>query len=207
MIINQRITLLTAFSLSLLLILVYTTLTSSASCASGLEPLDPADKSPEKAVRSSLLATVIPVAAGGAMLWAGLKSEGNYEILTGVGAVTGVLGVAVGPSVGHAYAERPGRGAAGVGLRLVTSLAGSLLTLVSVRNVEVYDAPDRTDATGLTLGVILFGVTAISAVHDIISAGDSAKEYNSKRSATTIQMAPTYFTNSAAPGLALTIDF
>jgi hypothetical protein len=208
MLIKQCIAPQTAARLSLLLFSVLITLVAGSIQAGSLEPLNPLDKSPERAVRASLLSTVIPIVAGGGLLWAGLKSEGNYEILTGVGAVTGFLGITVGPSVGHSYAESPGKGAKGIGIRMATSLVGGFLTFISVNEFEVTDAPakDRNNAA-VTMGVLLFGVTAISAIHDIVSAGKSAERYNRRHASASIQIAPAYFANSGAPGLALRIGF
>jgi len=193
---------------ALLSCLVVTLVTlQSPAFASEPKPPAPEQKSPAKAVRLSLLSTVIPVVAGGGALLVGLNSNRDNNMLTIVGGVTGVFGLTVGPSVGHSYAENGDGG--GLVLRLGTTLLGSIVTAYALTTrYETFDAPQPgTDTGALVLGTTLLGISAISAVHDIVSAGDAARRYNQTHGFTTVRLAPAYFAQSKAPGLAIHIGF
>ncbi len=197
-----------------LILSVFALATSPATAQTTYEPLTPFDidyKSPEKAVRLSLFSTLIPLAAGGGMVLAGLAADGNSEILTAVGLTTGFLGITFGPSVGHSYAKSSGKGAVGIGIRLATSFTGGvILALPKTQDQYFSFSGQRTrrnsNKTGIVAG-ILFSATAISAVHDILTAGKSAKAYNSRNSQAITRLTPTYFARYSAPGLSLQISF
>jgi len=167
----------------------------------------PARKSPAKAVRLSLLSTAVPAVAGGTALLLGLQSDNDNNMLAIVGGVTGVFGLIVGPSVGHNYAES--KGGTGLVLRAGTTLLGSIVTIyaLTTQSITLDASQDKTSPSGVVLGTTLLGISAISAVHDIVSSGNAARRYNQTHGFTTVQLTPTYFALSNAPGLALRIGF
>src|SRR6202008_2121409 len=69
----------------------------------------PGIKSGKTALLMSLLGTAVPIAASAPFIW-----EQSGTSLAHASAVVGTAAILFGPSLGHFYAERPGRAFAGI---------------------------------------------------------------------------------------------
>jgi hypothetical protein len=126
-------------------------------------------KSPAVALQWSLYGTLLPVAAGGALL----IDKPNDPEAFGLAAVVG--GLVIGPALGHFYARRPGRALAGVGLRTALGVGVTAVVISHVLCDAAVCRLSGTDATILVLGAV--GLLA-SAAFDIARAPASARHYN-----------------------------
>jgi hypothetical protein len=141
----------------------------------------------------SFLGTVAPVVVVTPKLLGEGDEGGEAEALVFLGALV------LGPSLGHFYAGRPGRAAAGIGIRTL-SLAG----LVGAAAAS-WDNPD--DSTGELLGYFSLGVGAVSLLYDIFTAPRSATLYNEKRQEPRVRLSPVLGSDSSAPGLCMNVTF
>jgi hypothetical protein len=138
----------------------------------------------------SLGGTVIPVVAG-QYLWT-RRGDPGFAALS-------VAGVLIGPSLGHLYAGRFGRGAATVGLRVAL---GAGMVAAGICWDECTHAQNQT----LAAGAIFFGtLTAVSVVYDIVTAPASARRWNARRAA--LSMGPARVGGRSALGAWVTVRF
>ena len=91
----------------------------------------PGLKSPTTAFLWSFLGTAVPAAVGA---WDVYRAESSDSWIPGIMLVGGL---AIGPSLGHFYADRPGRAWVGIGIRLVAGAGIALAGLAAT--AEGYD--------------------------------------------------------------------
>ncbi len=148
-------------------------------------------KSPARATRMSLLGTAVPV---GLLFLAVIDedSDSGYGILSLVGSV-------IGPGMGHAYAENPGRFWRGAGWRTVGW--SGLAAAVAISR----DDPDSPSAIVLSIA----GSTLLlaSTVYDIVSASDSAELHNAQFDSPGVSLVPLWFPQENSVGLVMSLEF
>lgn len=170
----------------------------SALCMANEDPYEiTEEKSRSKATQLSLFGTVLPMAAAVPFLGQGkeIEAANNVAGLTILG-----LGLFVGPSIGHLYAENKSRAFGGIGIRMLS--AG--LAVYGLSKIEIFG--DDNGGGGLLFslgGIICIG----SAVADIVNAGKSVDKYNKFLSSANLKINPTFFANVNAPGLNVMITF
>ena len=162
-------------------------------------PDRPEQKSPVLALGLSLLGT----GAGVAALFAASHVDD--------GEIVGALGVAalvVGPSLGHIYADEPGRAVRHAGVRLgALAIMGAGLAMV-LSSPCAFGSENECPETREDAGVGIFFAGALlgagSAVYSIIDAPLAASRTN--RAASSLVLAPTpIFGPSRSTGLGLTL--
>jgi len=138
-----------------------------------------APKSPAAALAWSLAGTTAPTAIGVVLV---LASGGDGSPAQAGGGLIFAGGL-VGPSLGHFYAGRSGRGAATIGLRilLVTGTAAALTKAC----IYCYPSTRHSEAAAL-LGLAGLGLTAASVIYDVATAPGSARRYNERRASFSI---------------------
>jgi len=160
-------------------------------------PLAP--KSKGTAVRWSLGATFAPVVIGGLIALSGVSGSGdddNAPIIFGLGISW--AGLIFGPSAGHFYAHKCGRGWAGAGIR---ALSGFVV-------MGGAGATTFSNSGGAIVFVVFGGVIYLSsAIYDIATVGKSIKEYNTKHGLTYFQISPSYCSKEKTVGLSLSLRF
>ena len=156
-------------------------------------------KSGSSALIRSFLGTVGPVGIGLAM------SAGDEE--DGATLASALLmsgGVLVGPSLGHFYAERPGRALVGIGIRVLGG-AGMIGGFAIAWESDWWNESDSTAGEALFLAGA--AVTAASAIVDIATAPQSARRHNEKIGRARVSLAPAAVGHARAPGLRLDVTF
>lgn len=152
-------------------------------------------KSPMVALAWSVAGTLLPTAVGLATVTTGENKPTELSLL--------VTGIYVGPSLGHFYANRPGRAARGVLLR--TAILGlSLLALTQTGVCLESCAPGEQNDE---VAVVLVGtaLTAASAVFDIVTAPGSARQYNKARAM--VSVAPWFSLSQQAGAVGVIVAF
>ncbi len=129
-------------------------------------------KSEGVAFRASLLGTVGPIAVGLALAAPGPT---NDAAIPSILFITG--GVALGPSLGHFYAGRPGRATATAVLRTGV-MAASLIIAFSACPLE--GCTDEEEATAAISTVTGAAVAAGLAIYDIVTAKASVRRHNQR---------------------------
>ncbi len=133
----------------------------------------PGPKSPTLALALSAAGTIVPAAIGYLTLTTGDSKDGELVLFA--------AGLYAGPSIGHFYANRPGPAVRGLIIRgLVVGASALALTqtglcLESCESAEIIDE--------LIVLAIGSGLTAASAIFDIVTAPRSARQYNESRAA------------------------
>lgn len=128
----------------------------------------PAPKSPTLALALSAAGTIVPAAIGYLTLTTGDSKDGELVLFA--------AGLYAGPSIGHFYANRPGPAVRGLIIRgLVVGASALALTqtglcLESCESAEIIDE--------LIVLAIGSGLTAASAIFDIVTAPRSARQTN-----------------------------
>ncbi|MEE9441874.1 MAG: hypothetical protein V3V99_04330 [candidate division Zixibacteria bacterium] len=155
------------------------------------------EKSRSKAIQLSFLGTVLPIAAGIPFLGHG-KEVGAANNVAGL-SIMG-LGLFIGPSLGHFYAENNSRAIGGIGIRVFS--AG--LAVYGLSTIDIF-GDDNSGGGGLFL---LGGIACLgSTVADIAKAGKSVDSYNKSHASHNLSIHPTYFANANTPGLNVTLTF
>ena len=155
------------------------------------------------AIQASVFGTLLPAAAGTFFILDGAQGSGAKagEVALGIGI--GALGVILGPSFGHAYAEHPkplkrawvrfagvavgGLGPAGMGM---SNSYGNGAT------------PMAYTFMGIGGALYLYG-----AIADFATVTRSVKTCNERHGFSKIRLEPVYFSQHRAPGVAVSIDF
>jgi len=155
----------------------------------------PGIKSGKTALLTSLLGTAVPIAASAPFIW-----EKSGTSLAKASAVVGTGAILLGPSLGHFYAERPGRAFAGIGIRALGSAAvvvGSLGGITEAGSTSGQEA----------LAVIGCIVVGASVIYDIVEAPHSARIHNDRvrRGLTAIGISPSV--DSRGVGFRATVSF
>lgn len=155
-------------------------ITGTSAQAQGYSQLRP--KSPTKASNLSLGGTLLPTAAGIAVLAA--EPDGAAQV---AGATSLFFGLIVGPSLGHAYARNGDRCLFGIGFRTV--IIGATTALIFTSDDHGSIGPDEGD-----MGVLLFVavMVAVSSIWDIAAAPGSVREYNRKNGLGEYSVTPTF---------------
>jgi hypothetical protein len=160
-------------------------------------PLVP--KSKGTAVRWSLGATFAPVVIGGLTALSGVSGSGdddNTAIIFGLGI--GSVGLIFGPSAGHFYAHKCGRGWVGAGIR---ALSGFVV-------MGGAGATTFSNSGGAIVFVVFGGVIYLSsAIYDIATIGKSVEKYNNKHGLVNLQITPTYSSQEIGVGFGLSLRF
>ena len=128
--------------------------------------LPPGTKSGKTALIFSVLGTVVPAAATLPFIW-----ESSGTSLAHTSAVVGAGTYLIGPSLGHFYANRPGRAVAGIGIRV---LAAAGVVIAGFGGASEGGITPGQAALGVAGGII----GAASVVWDIASAPHSARVHN-----------------------------
>lgn len=171
----------------------------ASPAAVGQTTAEPAAKSETAALVWSLGGTLVPAAAGGVFLAYRSRSEGR-EGSEAVPILLLIAGPLIGPSMGHMYAGRTGRGLATIGLRAALS-AGGLLAALAICPFDGCST-DQSDQAG-TVFLAAAGLVAASMVYDVVTAPASARWYNARhRSAS---FGPTFINDS--PGLGAWLSY
>jgi hypothetical protein len=128
-------------------------------------------RSEETALLWSLGGTAVPIAAGVALVTSQQQGAGGFLIVTGV---------VIGPSLGHYYAGRPGRGLATIGLRAVVPVVTVLVmgAVCSRNGGSLFDQGCSQGSAGPGVALLGLGLEAASIIYDIASAPASARRYN-----------------------------
>ena len=148
----------------------------------------PGMKSESDATLYSLAGTVFPIGIGA--LVGSLDKNASDESLAASLILTGYV---AGPSVGHFYAERPGRALIGIGIRSVAlvGFVGSAISLL--------DESDSSNA-GLVLAASLLVGTG-SVIVDLSTASRSARIHNERLSRQKLGIGPAVIGPDHALGL------
>jgi hypothetical protein len=156
-------------------------------------------KSEKKAVTMSVIATLVPWAV---FLPLGLR-EGHDPGGLNSGetiALVAALAIPVGPSLGYFYAGSPGRGLAGIGIRLV-GLAGIVGGAFGSDNA---DANDSLMTAFMIAGAC---VTAGSYIYDFAGLKKAVRRHNLKVQKLHVALAPVVLPKIKACGLQIQIGF
>ena len=173
---------------------------SPASAQTG--PPDSA-KSTSAAVQYSVMGTLIPAALGGYLVIKGAQGMGANEGQVALGIGIGSLGLIFGPGFGHAYAERE-RPQKGVWTRVAgVAIAGLGLASMGMADSFGNDSP----AAVYLLMAAGGGLYLYGAIRDIADLDESVDRYNRRHGYTQVRLAPAYFVQSDAVGMAVSIEF
>jgi hypothetical protein len=144
----------------------------------------PGIKSESRALAYSLGGTALPI--------------GSAIVLGGQGGAAFVVlgGAVIGPSLGHFYADRPGRAMIGIGIR-TAALAGLVVAIGSSWENE------NSDASALAVGSLIVGTASMLA--DIADAPHSARVHNGKRTEHRFSIEP--WGSRRAAGIRATVVF
>lgn len=128
--------------------------------------LRPGTKSGKTALLFSVLGTVVPAAATLPFIW-----ERSGTSLAHTSALVGAGAYLIGPSLGHFYANRPGRAVGGIAIR---ALAAAGVAIAGLGGASEGGITPGQAALGVAGGII----GAASVVWDIASAPHSARVHN-----------------------------
>jgi len=150
-------------------------------------------KSPTRAFLYSAGGTVLPVAVGSALAYAGARSpNGPTALLFGLGSKVVAAGLVAGPAAGHIYAKDWTQAGLGMGIRGGAALVGGAAATIIAIDVIAHSfirflLPLRSDyepsrASRIAEDVLIgAGIAAGgSALFDIVTAPRSARKYNEK---------------------------
>jgi hypothetical protein len=161
----------------------------------------PQAKTTSGAIQASVLGTLLPSAAGTFFILDGAQGSGAKagEVALGIGI--GAVGVILGPSFGHAYAERP-QPMKGAWLRFAGAAVGGLgLAGMGMSNSYGNSATPQAFAF-MGLGGVLYLYGAIS---DMATLGNSVEQYNQSHGFSGVKVNPCYYAQHEAIGLELSI--
>jgi hypothetical protein len=147
-------------------------------------------KSPNRAQLYSLGGTVVPTVVG--------AKAGDAEL----GATLVFLGLGLGPSLGHLYADNTDQALVGIGIRVGGGALGALGAAAALNSIL-----DEDSGGGAGSLLLIGGLTVLmSGGYDIYTAGDAAREYNEAHGLS-VQAAPTVGPRGEQVGLALQVSF
>jgi len=110
-----------------------------------------------------------------------------------------LAGSIFGPGLGHAYAGESGRFWKGAGIRTVSWGAFMVAFAMS------WDNPDAGGASVIAVGSgVLY---LVSAIRDMVTAGNSARRYNDKLASSQVTVAPTWSPNDESVGVRVAVGF
>ena len=159
---------------------------------------------PDVAQRLSARRTAIPFACGMGAFAVDIGFIHSGYIALG-GYTVAALGIVTGPYAGYGYGGIPGRGAAGVGVRLALVVAAP----VAVALYESNNWSDDDEAAAIALGLLAgTGLAALSGVWDIVTVPDNVERNNARllqQARVRVEPAVTPFAH--APGIAVRVGF
>jgi hypothetical protein len=172
-------------------------------------PVDNAYRFPNTALQLSVFSTLGLSALGTGFLILNEKDghHGDWMQVTGIAAL--VLGLAVGPSVGHIYAGEDGH-AAGMALGRVSAAGVGLVLLVSaLANMGDCESCSNSLGPGMVPALLLGLAIPISIIYDLVDAPRAARRSNTRHGLTNLSLAPVVIPGRTLPGhgLALTGQF
>ncbi len=181
------------------LVLVISLLTSSVQADSNEDSIL---KSRTKAFAYSAIPTYVLFGGGFALAHMGTDEEGNGMAgWVGLWMIAG--GVIVAPSLGHVYAERP-KPFSGAALRAgLVLIYGAGISIA----MKASDRDNSSEATGIAIIALAGTGWMASAIYDIVTAPRSASRYNKRVESFAFDLAPVYYSQQKAPGLAIRIGF
>ena len=171
-----------------------------------------ADETPRLKKRSTALAisgvcTFAPAAVGGYLLLAGVgKESGTVPVASILG---GGMGIFFGPSCGAAYAgkRKPFGSAFGrLGIASAT-LVGTVLTYAALGGELNGQQSWAADAGAITVATLGGALLVRSCVMDFLRLGRYVDETNKKRQASSMRLAPAYFSQTQAYGATFSLAF
>jgi len=160
-------------------------------------------KTTSGAIQASVFGTLLPVAAGTFFILDGAQGSGAKEGEVALGIGIGALGVILGPSFGHTYAEHP-RPLKRAWVRFAGVAIGGLGLAGMGMSNSFGNGPTPMSYAfmGIGGGLYLYG-----AIADFATVTRSVKTYNERHGFSTIRLEPVYFSQHHAPGAAISIDF
>jgi len=149
-------------------------------------------KSEATAFWMSVSATLLPGAAGLALL--GGRSDDDMPAAVLIGS-----GMVFGPSAGHFYIGRPG----GVLLRLGVGAITTAVAFTAASNEGGYGG------IGVLVGVMAAGsaIIVIDGIYDIARVEGAVRRYNARQVARSPSVRPTVYPASGRVGLGLRVEF
>jgi len=160
-------------------------------------------RSPNTALQLSLFPTLGSLVAGANMM--GTTGRGSSDTMIAGYFLMG-LGISFGPAIGYSYAGEQLRGW-GVGLlRLVGFGVGSLVLFVSLMESSCEYCHSTSSTNNLnTVGFLLFGAIAASAIYDIATAPDAARRSNARHGLTNVALVPMVIPGGTSTGRGLAL--
>jgi hypothetical protein len=186
------------------LIIVFALLLLDSSVATADTTSTATSKSRSTALASSLLCTLVPAAAGAALILDGSYSGQNDKAEALAGFAIGSTGIVLGPGVGHAYTEKMGRFWGGVAIRGTVAALTAVISFSASGNSLSMSEGIAQSSMALAVGG---SVCLVSAICDISAIGASVDEYNKKHGFSSLTLKPTYIATYKAPGLVLKLTF
>jgi hypothetical protein len=155
------------------------------------------------AIQASVLGTLLPAAAGTFFILDGARGSGakTGEVALGIGI--GALGVILGPSFGHAYADHP-RPLRRAWTRFAGVAIGGLGLAGMGMSNSFGNGPTPMAYAFMGVGGMLF---LYGTIADFATVASSVKTYNERHGFSKIRLEPVYFSQHRAPGVAVSIDF
>lgn len=161
-------------------------------------------KAPKRAGRSILIVVTTLLLAASMSCAADTtdvqpKSYGVAYTLAITGTIMPVVGITVGPGLGHLYAGNTKQFWIGTGLRTV-GWAGFIVAVALT-----WENPDSQ--IGAIGGFSGLGLALVSTVYDIATTGRSVRQYNEKHAQPAISFVPACLNGSGTPGIRVTLHF
>jgi hypothetical protein len=164
-------------------------------------PMRAQDVSPSRAVRWSVLGTVVPIGGGVALMGAAGNGPDASAALTMLGFLSFTGGIAAGPSLGYFAIGRPGRAWTGIGLRALGF--GVTLGVVGA-SMSCSSGECGAAAVGVLLGsAVMLG----SAIYDIATVKNAARRQLEAARGTAVSVLPTYSMSRHAAGMLVRVRF
>lgn len=161
----------------------------------------PAPKTTSTAVQYSVIGTLLIGGVGTLLILDGAKGMGADEGEVALGIGIGALGVILGPSFGHAYADRP-KPMKGSWVRL----AGATVTGLGLAGMGIADSFGGSEGAGVYVVMGMGGAIYLyGAISDVATLGRSVEQYNHRHGLSRVKIRPCYFAQQDAVGLKLTI--